>query len=127
MILEKVINNSAYSNRAVLYEGSDGRLQWNWRNWKGFLSTCFMALKGIRGYQQFRFTSERPGMVLVRKTAESNEEAINIFKGGDVTVERPPPVAAAGLSRERMGYLAKHVRPYLRDCNKDVTCPVIEE
>ncbi|WAR01348.1 hypothetical protein MAR_007906 [Mya arenaria] len=113
--LENVVASSSTTNEAVLYKKPDGTSRFEWREWKTFLGQQFRALKGIRSYQQFRFTSESPGIILERRRQRGDE------------LLRPQEVQAAGLSRERQAYLATHVQKYLRAKNKDTTCPLSEE
>lgn len=126
LIQERVINKSATSNKAILYS-PNGQQSWNWKNWKTFLGRQFKALKGIREYQQFRFLAEHPGVVFVKRSEDSTETSVNIHNGLQVTPIHPPTVTAAGLTDARKLYLATHIRPYLRDINKDLTCPQPEE
>ncbi|XP_052811833.1 uncharacterized protein LOC128239289 isoform X2 [Mya arenaria] len=125
--LENVVASSSTTNEAVLYKKPDGTSRFEWREWKTFLGEQFRALKGIRSYQQFRFTSESPGIIFLKKGEDNEETSYCVFRGGNVLRSRPQEVQAAGLSRERQAYLATHVRKYLRAKNKDTTCPLSEE
>ncbi|WAR10465.1 hypothetical protein MAR_035541 [Mya arenaria] len=125
--LENVVASSSTTNEAVLYKKPDGTSRFEWREWKTFLGEQFRALKGIRSYQQFRFTSESPGIIFLKKGEDNEETSYCVFRGGNVLSSRPQEVQAAGLSRERQAYLATHVRKYLRAKNKDTTCPLSEE
>ncbi|WAR30327.1 hypothetical protein MAR_032869 [Mya arenaria] len=124
---ENVVASSSTRNEAVLYKKPDGTSRFEWREWKIFLGEQFRALKGIRSYQQFRFTSESPGIIFLKKGEDNEETSYCVFRGGNVLRSRPQEVQAAGLSRERQAYLATHVRKYLRAKNKDTTCPLSEE
>ncbi|WAR31075.1 hypothetical protein MAR_033617 [Mya arenaria] len=125
--LENVVASSSTTNEAVLYKKPDGTSRFEWREWKTFLGEQFRALKGIRSYQQFRFTSESPGIIFLKKGEDNEETSYCVLRGGNVLRSRPQEVQAAGLSRERQAYLATHVRKYLRAKNKDTTCPLSEE
>ena len=116
-VSERVVNNSCYSNVAVMYNPDD-TLTWNWRSWKSFLIEHFKALTGIRGYQQFRFSSQEPGYVFAKKSDDETEVKVKLSKDKTVPLIRPDIVDAAGLSLERARYLATHVRQYLRSEKK---------
>ncbi|WAR17059.1 hypothetical protein MAR_031653 [Mya arenaria] len=116
---ENVVASSSTTNEAVLYKKPDGTSMFEWREWKTFLGEQFHALKGIRSYQHFRFTSESPGIIFLKKGEDNEETSYCVFRGGNVLRSR--------LHRERQAYLATHVRKYLRAKNKDTTCPLSEE
>ncbi|WAR30778.1 LOW QUALITY PROTEIN: hypothetical protein MAR_033320 [Mya arenaria] len=122
--LENVVASSSTTNEAVLYKKPDGTSRFEWREWKTFLGEQFRALKGIRSYQQFRFTSESPGIILERRRQRGDELlCVPWWK----CTAKPQEEQAAGLSRERQAYLATHVQKNLRAKNKDTTCPLSEE
>ena len=50
--LATLVEKSSVSNEAVQFDDENG---WVWRDWKGFLSQHFLAVKGIRSYQHFRY------------------------------------------------------------------------
>jgi hypothetical protein len=60
--LRDVVEESATSNRAVLFQGPDG---WDWRDWKSFLSQYYKPIKGIRKYHHFTFDAEKPGKWMI--------------------------------------------------------------
>ena len=59
--LRDVVDESATSNQAVLFQGPDG---WVWRDWKSFLSRYFKPLNGISKLHHFTFDADKPGMCL---------------------------------------------------------------
>ncbi|WAR21092.1 hypothetical protein MAR_015066 [Mya arenaria] len=122
-----VVASSSKTNEAVLYKKYDGTSKFEWREWKTFLSLQFRALNGIRSYQQFRFTFESPGVIILKKGEDSDETNFCVFRGGKVLRCRPQEVTAADLSRKRKAYLATDVRKYLRAKNKDTMCPLSQE
>jgi len=122
----RVADVSAISNSSVVYQKDDGTQNFEWRDWKAFLGQNFRPLPGIQGYQQFRVHADSPGCVFAR-TADGQPEQCFTLSTAIVERIRPPVLQAAGLSEERTRYLAKHIRPFLRDQNKDITCPLSEE
>jgi len=117
-----VVNLSSGPNQAVRYT-KDGRQVFEWRDWKTFFSGHYRPLRGIRDYQQFRFSSASPGVVFVKSAEDTEELSFTLTSADQVPWERPDAMPAAGLSHERQTYLARMVRPYLREHNKDRTCP----
>ena len=122
------MNVASKNSSAVMYMKQDGTCTWDWRDWKGFLSPHFRACKGIRDYQQFRFTAASPGVVFAKKCDGGEEVAVNLYTGGNGVVRgKPPVIPPAGLTLDRRRYLGQHIRQYVRDINKDRICPIPEE
>lgn len=59
--LVDVINRSAKSNRSVTYLNDAGEHNWEWFDWKTFISQYFGPVRGIRKMHHFRFSSSFPG------------------------------------------------------------------
>ena len=120
--LEDIVDTSSSTNMAVRYP------DWQWRSWKNFLNLHFKAIKGIRKYHFFRFSSQEPGIVTVKETADSEEQKINILKmpgfrfGG---TNSPEIIQPKGMSRARLEYLYNTVRPFVRPAFQDAICPRI--
>ncbi|KAJ8308706.1 hypothetical protein KUTeg_013580 [Tegillarca granosa] len=128
--LAEVVTKSAYSNRPVLYKATNGSRNWEWRDWKSFLSAHFRSLRGISSYQHFRFSSTYPGKVFLKKCDDDESETtFTLVKRSvdQVPLNRPDPVTPKGLSRDRQKYLFKSVRPYVRPMFQDITCPAPSE
>jgi hypothetical protein len=124
--VERVFANSSTTNEAVVYKQENGANEWEWRAWKSFLGEHFKPFVGIRKYQQFQFDASRPGIVVARKGCGQPDEEFHILKNPEhrfASVVRPPVVQPGGLSSERARYLFKKVRPYVRPCHQDSTCP----
>ncbi|MES9882760.1 MAG: hypothetical protein ABW185_17980 [Sedimenticola sp.] len=117
------MNHSSTNNVAVMY-GADNV---QWRDWKAFLTPHFKALKGVRSFQQFRFSTDHPGCTFVKESDDSDEIMLKLSTTDVMPTGRPAVIPAAGLSAERAKYLHQHVRPYLREASKDITCPQPEE
>lgn len=123
---ERLVNLSAKTNVAVRYRNGN-TTNFEWRDWKSFLGPYFKPVKGIRQHQQFEFKSDHPGQVVIKTSDDSEEVRLQIVKGDTVPQGLPDIIPAAGLSVARQQYLHANVRKYLRECNKDTTCPHLEE
>jgi hypothetical protein len=128
--LATLVDNSAYSNKAVLFRRRDGGQEWEWLDWKTFLDARFKPLTAIQSYQHFRFSHAKPGYVYARKEAGGVEECKLLLKRGvQITnEERPQGISPAGMSQARAQYLYTKVRPYVWPAFQDTTCPApVEE
>ncbi|XP_048771609.1 uncharacterized protein LOC125677540 [Ostrea edulis] len=122
---QTLVNKSSVSNEAVPYGDA-----WNWRDWKTFLSTYYRAVKGIRKYHHFRFTSEEPWNVYVKERVDSDEKMVFLKKNGSPSFDAaalPEILLPVGLTRERQQYLYRNVRPYVRPAHQDSLCPTPSE
>ena len=120
-----VVDNSAFSNVAVLKYKGDRSSEWDWRDWKTFLSQYFKRLPGISKYQHFRFSSEYPGYVFVKKGADDNEVKIDLLKKRSTALNitgLPTVLPDAGFSAERKKYLYRTLRQYVRPVNQENFC-----
>ncbi|XP_056013929.1 uncharacterized protein LOC125667802 [Ostrea edulis] len=131
--LVDVINRSAKSNRSVTYLNDAGEHNWEWFDWKTFISQYFGPVRGIRKMHHFRFSSSFPGKMYVRERADQVETEIVLLKSAvtpeDLTANTVMPdiVPPGGISAERQKYLYRMVRPFVRDPYKELTCPNREE
>lgn len=118
--LREKVDNSSYNNHAVLFTEEP---TWVWRDWKGFLGTNFLQIKKISTFYSFRFHADSPGIVYVRENKEP-EKAIKIIKEHlPLPDGLPTEIEPAGLTPGRQQYLFSHVRQFVREPWKDVTCP----
>ena len=89
-----------------------------------------MYLKGIQQYQHFRFSSDAPGYVFVKRRADSEESRILLLLRDAPTSslgDAPTQIVPGGLTEERQRYLYRFVRHLVRPCAQDQTCPAPEE
>lgn len=89
-----------------------------------------MYLKGIQQYQHFRFSSDAPGYVFVKRRADSEESRILLLLRDAPTSslgDAPTHLVPGGLTEERQRYLYRFVRHLVRPCAQDQTCPAPEE
>ncbi|KAH3733932.1 hypothetical protein DPMN_040371 [Dreissena polymorpha] len=77
----------------------------------------------FRKYQYFRFDSSRPGTVFAKKAMDQPEEEFFIMKHMELPSVEPCLIKPAGLSENRVKYLYITVRPFVRPCYQDITCP----
>nr|XP_022302539.1 uncharacterized protein LOC111110356 [Crassostrea virginica] len=123
--LEQVVEQSAKSNTVARC----GELQWF--RWDAFFSRYFKPVKGIGKFHHFMFTAEEPGIVYAKQTLDAPEKQIQLFKEGvDVNKMRsefPEVIMPGGLSKDRVRYLFREIRPYVKAPYKDATCPAPEE
>ena len=93
-----------------------------------FSDTLFYSTRYFfsnRSFQYFRFCADTPGMVVVRRERDGAEDTIRMAKSAELTMadEMPDELIPAGLSQERLSYLHRFVRPFVRPSHQDVTCP----
>ncbi|XP_055999276.1 uncharacterized protein LOC125655365 [Ostrea edulis] len=119
--LASVVRKSATSNEVVVFGGADGE----WLDWKTFASNYFIPFKGIRKFRHFAFQADKPGIVVAKEVPDSPGTELKLLKAGvDIDAIQPPRVIpAAGLTRERIQYLFKFIRPFVRAPYKDVVAP----
>ncbi|KAK3088694.1 hypothetical protein FSP39_022485 [Pinctada imbricata] len=126
-----VVDKSAKSNVPVGYENPrNGEHNWEWYDWKTYLSTHFSPLPGIRKYRHFTFDVQSPGSVQVKETCDGVPKSVKLLKSEATALTDPPMptiLPPAGITKERETYLYNMIRPYVRDPFKDVTCPNPEE
>jgi hypothetical protein len=123
--LRGIVDKSCYSNNAVLYAEEDS---WVWCDWAQFFSENFLSVKGLRGYQIFRFHHESPGVVFCKKSSEADEIPVRILKSEILHFDRdarPRQITPGGLTQERQMYLHNRIRPFVSNPWKNVTCPPI--
>ena len=67
------------------------------------------------------------GIVHVKRGADDDEVAICILKDPNYRfpdTSRPEILPPAGMTEQRATCLYSNVRPYVRPCYRDVTCPI---
>ncbi|XP_062600192.1 uncharacterized protein LOC134261812 [Saccostrea cucullata] len=123
--LQRVFDHSSTTNKGILYDnGRDST--WKYYDWKEFLGRFFTSLPGISKYHSFRFHADFPGFVFVKENADSTEKKIKISKPDglqQIPGNFPRELTPLGMSRERVQYLFKKVRPYVRPRCQDELCP----
>ena len=114
-----VVSKSSKSNEAVIVK--DGNVKYY--DWKEFMNTTFRPFKGIRKFHHFTFSALLPGVVLCSIDADGAKVPMILTNENQISDNLPAEILPAGLSRERQEYLHKHIRPHVRECFRDITCP----
>lgn len=97
-----------------------------WSDWVQFFAAQFVSLKGLRGFQIFRFHHDSPGYVLCKKSSDDAEVPVRLLKCDVMQFvhdARPGEITPGGLTRERQAYLYGRIRPFVTNPWKDVSCP----
>lgn len=92
-------------------------------------SEQFVSLKGLRGFQIFRFHLDSPGYVLCKKSSDDADVPVRLLKCDVrhfVRDARPREISPSGLTRERQAYLYGRIRPFVTNPWKDVPCPLVQ-
>lgn len=96
-------------------------------DWKSFLGAFFKPLKNISKFHSFVVSASKPGVVICKEFADSQERAFSLLRNG-VHIEAgvmPHEVHSPGLDADRQWYLYDNIRQYFRsDPAKDKTCPL---
>lgn len=124
--LRAIVDKSSYSNNAVLYAEEDS---WVWSDWVQFFAAQFVSLKGLRGFQIFRFHHDSPGYVLCKKSSDDAEVPVRLLKCDVMQFVHdalPGEITPGGLTRERQEYLYGRIRPFVTNPWKDVSCPPVQ-
>lgn len=109
--VDNVINTSCSANSAV-------RHSWPWCDWKTFIGNLFKPVKGIAGFQHFRFDPDKLGTVVLQTSCSSETTELELLRPG-ITIDNvraaglPAILSASGLSVKRLAYLEKNVEPFL--------------
>ncbi|XP_052280164.1 uncharacterized protein LOC127877886 isoform X1 [Dreissena polymorpha] len=92
-------------------------------NWTEFLKPVFKPIPNLLSYHHFRMTSDKPGIVYVRRYASDAEEAVKILKKDSFVLNgMPPQLEPLGLSAERQWYLHDEIAPLYNSLCAS-TCP----
>jgi hypothetical protein len=116
-------------NKARRYNGRDG---FQYFDILSSLAVYFRKLNGMQKFQHFLFTRANPGVVRAQEVAGGPFREFKLLKASKFEVSKvirkikslpfpvlvPPP-----MKYERQEYLYKHVRPFVSDEFKDITCP----
>ena len=64
------------------------------------------------------FTAEEPGIGYAKQTLDAPEKQIQLFKEGvavnEIRSEFPEVIMPGGLSQDRVRYLFREIRPYVK-------------
>ena len=87
------------------------------------------ALKGIKSYSHFSFSSKEPGTVYVRQSCDvsSGERKINLLKDMSwrpSATDLPDEIIPEGLLFSRQWYLHDKIREFVLAELQDLVCPL---
>ena len=127
----KVVEESATMNCAELVGDQNGNVKVKMYDWITFFEDHVVksALKGIKSYSHFRFSSKEPGTVYVRQSCDvsSGERRINLLKDMSwrpSATDLPDEIIPEGLSLTRQWYLHDKIREFVPAELQDLVCPL---
>ena len=116
------MEKSAKYNVAQLVAEADGSVIVPTCNWKEFLTPHFRTIPSIKEYQHYTFSSDKPGIVSVKKFDTSSKE-LHLLKDNWNPGESVPNILTPkGLPLERQWYLYNNIRQFCPEETKDVVC-----
>jgi len=109
----QAINSSCAANVPVRY-------CWTWSAWDSFLDTFFKPIKGIRSYQHFRATKEKPGVLFIKSACNDKEFEFPLLRPcksveSVVAAGQPQVLLPGGISEKRLGYLQSNIAEFLSE------------
>lgn len=127
-----VVNQSASMNHSQLMGDQSGNVMVTTYDWITFFEERVIksALKGIKSFSHFRFSSKEPGTVYIRKSCETtnnNEKKIKLLKDMSwrpSSSDLPQIVTPEGLSLTRQWYLYDKIREFVPYDKQDAVCPM---
>ena len=130
--IASIVNQSAAMNHSQLVGGQNGNVIVKAYDWITYFEDYVVksALKGIKSYSHFRFTSKEPGTVYIRKSCDINnttEKKIKLLKEMSwrpSSSDLPDTVTPDGLSLTRQWYLHDKIREFVPHDMQDLVCPL---
>ena len=92
-------------------------------DWAAFLDDKFRRFPGIKSFQHYRFTSEKPGVVLYRAEKDTEEKEYDLCRVPPCVEQMPPVLKPKGLDKARREYLYKEIREFCTPEAADIVCP----
>ena len=122
--ISETVEKSTKCNTAQLV-ARDGTILVPTYDWKKFFAPHFKAIPSIKGYHHFCFSSDKPGIVLPKKHADTEGKEMTFLKENCSGLECGPEVIPAkGLSPDRQWYLYDQIRQFCPESTKDLVCPL---
>ena len=123
--IRATVEKSAKCNVAQLVAEADGSVIVPTCNWKEFLAPYFRTIPSIKEYQHFTFSSDKPGIVSVKKHVDTSSKELHLLKDNWNPGESVPNILPPkGLPLERQWYLYDNIRQFCPEETKDVVCPL---
>lgn len=128
--LARMVCSSAAVNNTQLVGLEDGTTMVHQYDWASFFRDKFkrQAFDGIKSLHHLVFSANNPGRVLVRRTVDGTETALEVLNKANKlwkpsAQDLPPEIKPPGLSRDRQVYLFEKIREFCPDKTKDIVCP----
>ena len=123
----EAVNSSSHTgvNIAQLCGQENGTVIVPMYDWTTYLDNTCKRLPQIQTYHHFNFSSEHVWKVRVKEFAHDSSIEFEIYdpKAHLSMESHPRQMKPAGISRERKGYLSKHIRQFVADEFKDLVAP----
>ena len=126
----RVVEESSVVNHVQLVGREDGTVierQYNWSDFFGqFLKRN--AFAGIKSLHHLVFSSDKPGIAMVRETTDGAEKKLTLLTAAHKhwkpsPMQLPPILTPEGLSQERRQYLFEKIREFCPPHCRDIVCP----
>ena len=133
-LVQTILNSSKNGHNTCQpsrkYEASVNLKHPIYRDWSSWLLKFFRKLPDITAYRHFKIIKNKPGVVFLKKTIDSDEVEVQLLIKKEVPFGKnrafryPPKIYPKGLSLERQWYLHDQIRMHIPDeRDKDMTCP----
>ena len=113
---------SSVCNRLQCVDNQDGEIIVPTYDWASFLGHSYKTIESLLSFHSFAASAETPGVMVVRKFADSATKRLSLGRGACPTGESTV-VPPKGLSVERQAYLYKEIREFCREGTQDDVCP----
>ena len=124
--IAKVCRKSAENNYPVLTGKHDGEILVPTYNWANHFQGVFRRLTGLKQYQYFSFSSQKPGIVTCRASLTSEAVEFNLLSPrGQIVPDCLPAelIPPSGLFLERQQYLYTEIREFCEEGTEDLVAP----
>jgi hypothetical protein len=125
--IAKAVDDSAKVNVPQLCGTEEGKVVVPTYDWKNEFSSHFKHVPQLKTYHHFRFASDFPGSVFIKKHADTEETRLTIAKSpswSPVPSQLPPLVSPRGLPPERQWYLYEQIGDFCPVYAKDSVAPL---
>ena len=124
----RIVRESFFAGKNIPQFTTDmlGQRHVHWYDWVSFLGQYFQSVPSITSYHHFTMNEENPGVLILKKHCDSEEEMFSILKKGASvdSASIPSEIKPAGLDAARQWYLYEQIRPFVQtNLAKDFTCP----
>ena len=113
-VIVRVVEESSVVNHAQLVGREDGAVIVRQYNWSDFFAQFFKrsAFAGIKSLRHLVFSSDKPGIAMVRETTDGVERKLTLLTAAHKhwkpsPAQLPPLLTPEGLSQERSIFLKR--------------------